>query len=81
MKPVCAKRIAIAMRGVVPCRIMSRWDWRLVLNAVLPLRLRADDEADRQALVRQQNKVAALEAQLAGLKVGGTSVVTCVDVW
>ena len=33
--------------------------------------LRADDEADRQALVRQQNKVAALEGQLAGLKVGG----------
>lgn len=31
---------------------------------------RADDEADRQALVRQQNKVAALEAQLATLKVG-----------
>jgi len=39
--------------------------------AVLPLLLRADDEVDRQALVRQQNKVAALEAQLAGLKVGG----------
>lgn len=32
---------------------------------------RADDEADRQALVRQQNKVASLEAQLATLKVGG----------
>jgi hypothetical protein len=31
----------------------------------------ADDEADRQALVRQQNKVAALEAQLAALKVCG----------
>lgn len=30
---------------------------------------RADDDADRQALVRQQNKVAALEAQLAALKV------------
>lgn len=30
---------------------------------------RADDDADRQAVVRQQNKVAALEAQLASLKV------------
>jgi hypothetical protein len=30
---------------------------------------RADDDVDRQALVRQQNKVAALEAQLAALKV------------
>ncbi|KAF8055598.1 SYP52 [Scenedesmus sp. PABB004] len=31
--------------------------------------IRADDDADRQALVRQQQKVAALEAVLAGLKV------------
>jgi hypothetical protein len=34
---------------------------------------RADDDADRQALVRQQNKVAVLEAQLASLKVSPAS--------
>jgi hypothetical protein len=39
---------------------------------------RADDEADRQALVRQQNKVAALEAQLAALKVWSCVHVPCV---
>jgi hypothetical protein len=35
----------------------------------MSLHCRADDEPDRQALLRQQNKVAALEATLAGLKV------------
>lgn len=38
---------------------------------------RADDEADRQALVWQQNKVAALEAQLATLKVGLSAAPGC----
>jgi hypothetical protein len=44
--------------GVLCCAVL----WRAVLH-------RADDDADRQALIRQQNKVAALEAQLASLKV------------
>ncbi|WIA20273.1 hypothetical protein OEZ85_006106 [Tetradesmus obliquus] len=40
-----------------------------VLGGTLEDIIRADDESDRQALQRQQNKVAALEATLAGLKV------------
>jgi hypothetical protein len=40
---------------------------RLLL--LLCLSCRADDESDRQALLRQQNKMAALEVILAGLKV------------
>lgn len=51
----------------------------LVLNTacIAGLVCSADDEADRQALVRQQNKVAALEAQLAALKVCGLCMCSC----
>lgn len=46
-----------------------RWQPAHARATMLLLLLRADDEADRQALLRQQNKVAALEAQLGALKV------------